>query len=76
MKKLIVILLLAPSLIRAQFVMQGVCTQSGNTLTLNGISQSPYAGRVFYTTAFNLNNNFDLRFNAYMGNTFNNGMAL
>lgn len=75
MKKLIVILLLAPSLLKAQFVKQGVCTQSGNTLTLNGISQSPYAGRVFYTVPFNLNNNFDLFFNVYMGSVYNNGMA-
>jgi len=75
MKKLIILLALIPCFVQGQFVRQGITTQSGNLFTLNGISQSPYAGRVFYTTAFNLNNNFDLRFNAYMGNTFNNGMA-
>jgi len=75
MRKLIILLFLIPALSKAQFVLQGITTQSGNTFTLNGMSQSPYAGRVFSTTAFNLNNNFDLRFNAYMGNTFNNGMA-
>jgi len=75
MKKLIILLFLVPSVCYAQFVRQGVATQSGGTFTLNGISQTPYAGRVFCTTAVNLNNNFDLRFNAYMGNVFNNGMA-
>ncbi len=74
MKKIILFLLL-PVMSNAQFVTQGVCTQSSNLITLNGISQSPYAGRVFCTTAFNLNNNFDLHFNAYMGSVYNNGMA-
>lgn len=74
MKK-IILLLLMPVVSRAQFVLQGVATQASNQITINGVSQTPYAGRVFCTTAFNLNNNFDLRFNAYMGNVFNNGMA-
>lgn len=75
MKKLILLLFLIPFIGKAQFVRQGIATQSGNTFTLNGISQTPYAGRFFSTTAFNLNNDFDLRFNAYLGNSFNNGMA-
>jgi len=73
--KKIILLLLIPVMSKAQFVLQGVATQSSNMITINGISQTPYAGRAFCTTAFNLNNNFDLRFNAYMGNVFNNGMA-
>ena len=73
--KRIFFLLLFPLSSKAQFVLQGVATQSANLITTNGISQSPYAGRVFCTTAFNLNNNFDLRFNAYMGSLYNNGMA-
>lgn len=75
MKKITLLLLFIPFVCTAQFVTQGICTQTGGTFTLNGISQSPYAGRVFSTTAFNLNNNFDLHFNAYMGNIYNNGMA-
>jgi hypothetical protein len=75
MKKLIILLTLIPCFVQAQFVKQGVATSSGNTFTLNGISQSPYAGRLFCKTAVNLNNNFDLTFNAYLGNVFNNGMA-
>ena len=75
MKRIIAFLLLVPCFATAQFVTQGICTRSGGVFTLNGISQSPYAGRFFSTTAVNLNNNFDLTFKAYLGNTFNNGMA-
>ncbi len=75
MKKIFLSLFLLPMISNAQFVTQGVCTQASNLFTLNGVSQSPYAGRVFSTTALNLNSNFDLRYNAYMGNQFNNGMA-
>ncbi len=75
MKKIFTLLVLAPCFAGAQFVRQGVCTKSGNTFTLNGISQSPYAGRFFATAPVNLNNNFDLTFSAYLGNNFNNGMA-
>jgi hypothetical protein len=75
MKKLIILFALIPCLLQAQFVIQGITTRSGNTFTLNGISQSPYAGRFFCKTALNLNNNFDLTFSAYLGNSFNNGMA-
>ncbi len=75
MKKIIYLLLIAPGLCKAQFVTQGICTRSGEVFTLNGISQTPYAGRFFCITAANLNNNFDLTFNAYLGNNFNNGMA-
>jgi hypothetical protein len=74
-KKIILLLLIAPGLCKSQFVTQGICTRSGEEFTINGISQTPYAGRFFCTTAANLNNNFDLTFNAYLGNPFNNGMA-
>jgi|GEM_PF-1974606 len=75
-RKFVVFLVLAFSVNgKAQFVTQGICTKSGNAFTLNGISQAPYAGRFFNTTALNLNSNFDLRFNTYLGNVFNNGMA-
>ena len=74
MKK-ILLLLFIPAISFGQIVKQGVCTSSGNIITLNGISQNPYAGRFFCTTAFNLNNDFDLRFNAYLGSVYNNGMA-
>lgn len=75
MRKLIILMFLIPAFCKAQMVRQGIATHSGNSYTLNGISQTPYAGRVFCTTPFNLNNNFDLTFNAYLGNNFNNGMA-
>src|SRR6187549_706279 len=75
MKKLILSLLILPGICNAQFVKQGICTSSGDVFTLNGISQTPYAGRFFCTVAANLNNDFDLKFTAYLGNTFNNGMA-
>lgn len=75
MKRIIFLLLIAPYICNAQFVTQGICTRSGDAFTLNGISQSPYAGRFFSTVAVNLNSNFDLTFNAYLGNMFNNGMA-
>lgn len=75
MKKIFLLLLLVPCFVNAQFVRQGICTQSGSTFILNGTSQSPYAGRVFHTVAFNLNNNFDLRFNVLAGHYFNNGFS-
>jgi len=74
MKK-IILLLLIPVIGQGQIVKQGICTSSGNTITLNAISQSPYSGRFFCTTAFNLNNDFDLKFNALLGSPYNNGMA-
>lgn len=75
MKKLFLFLVILPNLCMAQFVKQGICTSSGDEFTLNGVAQSPYAGRFFCTTAANLNSDFDLRFSAYLGNMFNNGMA-
>jgi hypothetical protein len=76
MKKAFLFFLLIPFFSYAQVVTQGICTRSaGDVFTLNGISQNPYAGRFFCTAPVNLNNNFDLRFNAYLGNIFNNGMA-
>lgn len=76
MKKAFLFFLLIPFFSYAQVVTQGICTRSaGDVFTLNGISQSPYAGRFFCTAPVNLNSNFDLRFNAYLGNIFNNGMA-
>lgn len=75
MKKFFTLLLCIPVISSAQFVMQGVCTQSGGTFILNGISQTPYAGRVFNTTAFNLNSDFDLTFSTALGNPYNNGFA-
>jgi len=76
MKKALLIIYFLPIFCFAQnFVTQGICTQSGTTFTLNGISQSPYAGRFFCKSAVNLNNDFDLVFTAYLGNVFNNGMA-
>lgn len=75
MKKFFTFLLCIPIVGSAQFVMQGICTQSGGTFILNGISQTPYAGRVFNTTAFNLNSDFDLTFNTALGNQYNNGFA-
>jgi len=75
MKKFLLLLLCIPIISNAQFVMQGICTQSGGTFILNGISQTPYAGRVFNTTAFNLNSDFDLSFNTVLGNSFNNGFV-
>lgn len=76
MKKVFFVFLLLPCISQAQIVTQGICTRSaGDVFTLNGISQTPYAGRFFATTPVNLNSNFDLTFNAYLGNNFNNGMA-
>lgn len=75
MKRLFTLLLAIPFIGNAQYVVQGISSQSGNTFILNAISQSPYAGRVFNTTAINLNNDFDIVFNSYLGNVFNNGFA-
>ncbi|MEI9955819.1 MAG: hypothetical protein WDM90_05795 [Ferruginibacter sp.] len=54
MKKFLTLFLCIPIICSAQFAMQGICTQSGGSFILNGISQTPYAGRVFNTTSFNL----------------------
>src|SRR4051812_47097378 len=75
MKKFFFLLCCIPVFGRAQFVAQGVCTQTGTTFTLNGISQAPYAGRVFCTQSVNLNNDFDLTFTTLLGNPYNNGFA-
>lgn len=76
MRKIIFMLLFIPVALQAQIVTQGICTRgANNTFTLNGISQSPYAGRFFSTVPVNLNSNFNLTFNAYLGNNFNNGIA-
>jgi len=75
MKKFFPVLFFLPFLTQAQFITQGIASKTTNNISLNGTSATPYAGRAFWSVPFNLNTNFQLRFNVYMGNTFNNGMA-
>ena len=75
MKKLLSILFIFPFFCNAQFVTQGNCGQYGNTFVLNNYSQEPYSGRFFNSTAINLNTDFDILFNVYMGNNLNDGLA-